>query len=579
MGREQGRTARWRGSAPARRWRDRARTWVAVGLVAALVAACAGVDDDVDADAAGAVGEGDDGAQSDIGEASGEPQHGGAVRVGLEAEMPGWAPWEDTWSQSGWMVARAVYDTLLERDEEGVPQPYLAESVEPDDDFTAYTLTLREGVEFHDGTPLDAEAVVANLEVHRQDGARRSADLAAVDQIVAEDELTVRIELDQPHVAFADYLTREVGIVASPASIEDGTASSEPVGTGPFVFESWQRDQQLDVVRNDDYWREDLPYLDEVSFRPIPDEDARLQSLFSGDIEAMHSLRQSIIAQARERADEFNLYEHMANNSGGAGFNQAIPPFDDRRVREAWAYSIDQEELIAVLGGTGISPPARGWFNPASPWYDEGIEELWPSQDLDRAQAALDDYVQDPERSDGKEPGDPVTFEFNTPPDPSLLETAGVYQAQVGQIGMEMEISTMDQAQLTVEAVGEPPDFIGTHQVSITRVNQESDPDYLVPLFAPGAPTNTSNFVHEEFFDLLLEARRTPDFEERRELYFEAQTILAEELVFTTTGHTATMVGTTADLFGLDDWELPDGTPGVGHPESMARWHSAWLDG
>ena len=553
----------------------RGARWLAVGLTAGLLAACAPAEE---ADPGAAVGEGDAGAESDLGEPDGEPQHGGSIRVGLEAETAGWAPWEDTWGQSGWNVARTFYDTLLERDEEGVPQPYLAESIEPDDDFTAYTLTLRDGVEFHDGTPLDAEAVITNLEAHRQEGARQAAAVAPIDNLVAEDELTVRIELDQPHVAFADVLTREPGIVISPAAIEAGTAGSEPVGTGPFVFESWQRDQQLDVTRNEDYWREDLPYLDEVSFRPIPDEDARLQSLFSGDVEAMQSLRQSIIAQARERSDEYNLYEHMANNSGGAGFNTAIPPFDDPRPREAWAYAINQDELIEVLGGTGISPPARGWFNPESPWYVEEIEDIWPSQDLERAQAALDSYVEDPDRSDGKEPGEPVTFQFNTPPDPSLLETASVYQAQVGQIGMEMEIATFDQAQLIAEAVGSPPDFIGDHQVSITRINDESDPDYLVANFAEGVPSNTTNFYDEEFFGLLIEARQTPDFEERRELYFQAQQILAEEIIYTTTGHTATMIATEPNLFGLDDWELPDGTPGAGHTESVGRWHSAWLD-
>ena len=577
--RDQVQTARRGRPALAGSSRRRARTWLAAGLVAALTAACTGVEDaDVDADVAGAVGEGDAGAHSDIGEPSGEPQQGGSVRVGTEAESSGWAPWENTWGQSSWTVARTVFDTLLERDEDGVPQPYLAESVEVDDDFTAYTLTLREGVEFHDGTPLDAEAVITNLEVQREAGSLQSADLAPIEELTAEDDLTVRIQLDQPHVSFSDVLTREAGVMVSPASIEDGTAEGQPVGTGPYVFESWQRDQQLDVVRNDDYWRDGLPYLDEISFRPIPDEDARLQSLLSGDVEAMMSLRQSIIAQAREHADDLNLYEHMANNSGGAGFNVAVPPFDDPRVREAWGYAVDQEELIAVLGGTGISPPARGWFGPDSPWYVEEIDELWPSQDLDRAQAAIDDYVEDPDRSDGKEPGEPVTFQFNTPPDPSLLETSAVYQAQVAQIGMEMEIATFDQAQLAAEAIGEPPDWIGSHQASITRVNEEYDPDFLVANFAEGVPSNTSNFYDEEFFGLLIEARQTPDFEERRELYFEAQKILADEIIYTTTGHTATVIATQPDVFGLDDWELPDGTPGVGHPEARGRWHSVWID-
>jgi peptide/nickel transport system substrate-binding protein len=545
------------------------RTTRLVGASAAaglLVAACAPAEDPD-----GAAGEGDAGAQSDVGEPSGEPSPGGSITVALEAESTGWEPWDDTLSPPGMNVARSVYDTLAERDEEGEPQPFLAESIEPDEEFTEYVVTLREGVEFHDGEPLDAEAVVANLEQHMQ-GTATSAAMAPVEGFEAEDDLTVRITLDGPHVAFADVLTGQAGMVASPAAIEDDTVASEPVGTGPFVFENWQRDQQLTVTRNDDYWMEDRPYLDEITFRPVPDEDARLQSLFSGDVDAVQSLRQSIIAQARDRNDEYNLYEHVGNDSGATILNTAVPPFDDQRVREAWAYAINQDELIEVLGGTGISPPARGLFNPDSPWFDEEMDDIWPSEDLERAQAALDEYVDDPDRSDGEEPGTPVSFDFDTQPDPSLLETSSVYQAQVERIGMEMNIETVEQAVHITEAVE------GDYEAKIWRIGEEGDPDWMLTYFAPGSPLNFTNFESEELLQALGAARQTPDFDERRELYHQAQQIFARELPFTLTGHTASVMATDASLFGFDDWELPDGGTGVGHPESVSRWHSVWLD-
>ena len=545
---------------------------LAAGLVVGLVvAACAPADDPE-----GAVGEPADDEESV--DEPGDPVQGGSVTVGLEAETAGWAPWSDTWSPPGWMVARSFYDTLLDRNEDGEPEPFLAESFEPNDEFTVWTMTLREGVEFHDGEPLDADAVVANIDKHREPGSTTSAAVGPIDDVTAEDELTVVFTLDQPHVAFADYMVGQAGVVVSPASIEADTAGSEPVGTGPFVFESWQRDQQLEVSRNDNYWVDDLPYLDEVTFRPIPDEDARLQSLFSGDVDVMQTLRQSIVSQARDRSDDFNIYEAIGNNSGGTILNTAVPPFDDERVREAWAYAINQEELIEVLGGTGISPPARGLFNPNSPWYVDEIDDIWPSQDLERAQEALDAYVEDPDRSDGQEPGTPVTFDFDTPPDPSLLETSSVYQAQVSQIGMEMNIETVEQAVHIQQAVGEPPEFVGEFQAKIWRLGNEADPDTLVPSYAEGSPTNFTNYTDEETFGLLIQARQNPDFEERRDLYHQFQQRLAEDIPFTLTGHTMSLIGSAPDVYGFDSWELPDGTLGVGHPESIGRWHSVWRD-
>jgi peptide/nickel transport system substrate-binding protein len=544
---------------------------LAAGIVVGLVvAACAPAEDPE-----GAVGEPID--DEDTVEEPGDPTPGGSVTVGLEAESAGWAPWSDSWSPPGWMAARSFYDTLMDRDENGEPQPFLAESFEPNDDFTEYTLTLREGVEFHDGEALNAEAVVANIEKHREPGAVTGAAVAPIEDVTAEDELTVIFTLDQPHVAFADYYVGQAGVMVSPASIEDESASTEPVGTGPFVFENWQRDQQLEVSRNDDYWMEDRPYLDEVTFRPIPDEDARLQSLFSGDVDVMQTLRQSIVTQAQERGDDYNLYEAIGNNSGATILNTAVPPFDDERVREAWAYSINQDELIEVLGGTGISPPARGVFNPNSPWFNEEMDDVWPSEDLDRAQAALDEYVDDPDRSDGEEPGTPVSFEFDTPPDPSLLETSSVYQANVGRIGFEMDIQTVEQAVHIQQAVGDAPEFVGDFQAKIWRVGEEADPDWMVPSFAEGSPVNFTNYNNEEMFGLLIQARQTPEFEDRRDLYHQVQQILAEDNPFTLTGHTFSLIGTDPDVYGFDSWELPDGEPGVGHPESIARWHSVWM--
>jgi peptide/nickel transport system substrate-binding protein len=564
----------WETTLMKRRWASGVRLVAAAAAVGLLAASCATDDPDTGS----AQGEGTESAATAAGEPSGEPQHGGSIAVGLEAETVGWAPWQDNWANAGNLVSTTFYDRLAGRDEEGQVRPALAESITPNDDFTEYTVVLREGIEFHDGEPLNAEAVAANLAKHREPGSATSSDVAPVADVVVEDDLTVRVELDQPHVAFADRFVGQAGVMVSPASIEAETTSREPVGTGPFVFESWQRDQELVVSRNENYWRDDLPYLDEITFRPIPDEETRLQSLFSDDVQVMQSLRQSIVAQAREREDEFNLYEHLGNNAGGAIYNLARPPLDDVRVRKAIAHSLNQDEIISVLGGTGITPPAKGLFTAESPWYVDDIEDAWPEEDLDTAQELYDDYVDDPDRSDGKNAGDPVEFTVDTPPDPSLLETAAVYQAQLGRVGFEVDIRTVEQAVHIQQAVGDAPDFIGDFDAKFWRLGQEADPDWLVGWFSPGSPTNFTNIESEELVDLMLEARRTPDFEQRRELYNQVMLLFADQMPFTLTGYTATVLATHPGIFGFDDWEFPDGTTGNGASEAVAPWHSVWLD-
>ena len=471
------------------------------------------------------------------------------------------------------MVARSFYEPLLERDADGVPQPNLLAEFETNEDHTEFVLDVRKGISFHDGEPLDAAAVVANLG-HLLRPSDDTEQL--VEELLAEDESTVRIRLNRPHVAFADSLAGQAGLTGSPAAFEE--ARNAPVGTGPFEFTSWRRDQELVVTRNEDYWREGLPYLDEIVFRPIPDEEARWQSLLAGDIDALQSLRQSIVRRARDRADDFNLFEHVGNESGGTIYNTNAPPLDDVRVRRAVAHALDREDLIAALDGAGISPLAQGLFNPDSFWFDPQTAELWPDHDPDRARGYVEEYVSDPQRSDGLATGAPVAFTVDTPPDPSLTETASVYQDQLLQVGIDVSIRTVEQAVHIQEAIGEYPDFDGDFEAKFWRLGSDGDPDWMTVWFMPGSPINFTNFEDDEVVRLLLDAQLTAVPEQRRELYTGVMAVFADQVPFTLSGHTVSSITTVPDLHGFDEWELPDGAAGVGHPGSQARWHQVWLD-
>ena len=465
------------------------RLFAVLAVLGLVAAACGGDDDDGGGSGGGTT------APDEERPDPGDPVYGGSITVGLEAETNSWLPGSANFANPGINVALAIYDPMMRRDENGEHQPYLAQSLESNDDLTEWTLTLRDGVQFHDGTPLDADAVKTVFDDYiKADGSNLAGQVEDVESLEVVDDLTVVYRLSQPNAAFGDVLAGAVGWVFSPTAAEAAgeDAGSRPVGTGPFVFGEWQRDNRLVLTKNENYWQEGLPYLDQIIFRPIPDEDTRIQSLASGDIDVIQSLRQSAIRQIRDISG-VTSFEHIGNNSGSAIFNTGRPPFDDVRVRQAIAYALNQDDLIEVLGGTGLTPPHTQYFSPDSPWFSEAAAAAWPTNDPDEAARLLDEYTSDPNRSDGKAAGDPVTFQFDCPPDPSLIELSQVYQAQWGAVGIQVNLNQVEQATHVSQAIA------GDFDAKCWRVGSQDDP-YRVfsDAFGEGSPLNFTRFTHPD---------------------------------------------------------------------------------
>ena len=265
-------------TAVRRKWFRRVASVLALAMVAA---ACGGG--------------GDDGGGGGGGDAAGEegtPTPGGKVVYGLEAETTdGWCLPEAQLAIAGIMVADAIYDTLTRPNAEGTYEPWLAESVEPNDDYTEWTITLRDGVTFHDGTDLTAEVVKNNLDAYRGQYPTRNpllfifdfANIASVDVV---DPLTVSVTMNEPWVAFDAYLygSGRVGIMAQAQLDDTQSCDRNLIGTGPFMLTDWVPNQHFQAEKNPDYWATDadgnqLPYLDEIEFRPIVEVEQRENAL------------------------------------------------------------------------------------------------------------------------------------------------------------------------------------------------------------------------------------------------------------------------------------------------------------
>ncbi|MDH7943675.1 ABC transporter substrate-binding protein [Pseudohongiella sp. SYSU M77423] len=507
----------------------------------------------------------------------GPPVYGGQLRVALEGETNNWLPGRGNHvAPAALTVAMALFDPLVRLDHEGQFRPYLAESVTPNESYDQWTVRLRPGVVFHDGTPLDADAIKWNFDnLHKRQGSVTFGSIRDIDRVEVIDELTVVYHLTQTVVPFPDMLTRAVGWPVSPTAVQQygEEAGLYPVGTGPFKLVSWRRDDRLVLERNEQYWREGLPYLDGITFRPLPDEDARVASLISGDMDAIQTLRQHIVDRLRRMSD-IHLYEQLGNSSGSAIFNAQRPPVDDYRVRQALAWAVDPAALVEVLGGRGISPVQTQYFNENSVWYSERVAEAWPQRDQQRARELVQSYVNDPDRSDGLPVGTPISLELMCLPEQSLQDLAQMYQALWNAVGFDVRLRQVEQATQIQSVIS------GDYMTTCWRTSNEQDPYITLNNdFGPVdiQPLNYTNFTHPLIEEKLAILRTEPEFEIRKAAVEDIMMLLTEQVPNTWTGSTPSAVAAQPRVRNLRDWTFPDGTLGDGMPVAQVSWAQVWM--
>ena len=541
------------------------RRLLAVLLVlAALAAACGGDDDDN--------GSGEPtGEQSDQ-SAQGDPVPGGSITVGLEAETSGWQPGSGNFANSGVSVAYAIYDPLVRQDENGEIQPYLAESIDTNDDFTEWTVKLRPNVMFHDNTPLNAQAMKTIFDTYlKKPGANTAGALNGVEMQIVDD-LTFKYVMQAPNSGFADQLGLAIGWPFSPtaAAANGADAPNHPVGTGPFVFDSWERDNRLVVKKNPNYWQEGLPYLDEIVFRPIPDEDTRLSSLETGDIDVMQTLRQSTGIKARD-LDGVDDYEYLGNTTGTTIFNTTKPPLDDVRVRHALVLAQDQDQLIEVQGGTGVVPPSTQLFSEDSPYFSQDVADAWPTYDPDKAKELIDEYVNDPTRSDGKAVGEPVAFRYDCLPEPVLVDLASLYQSFWQEIGVQVELRQVEQATHVSEALA------GDFDAKCFRAGLDADPyPTLKNAFTLPSPLNFTRYTDPAIDADLAKLAASGDLDERKGLVSDISMTINEGYPLSYYGSTLAVLAAQDDVKNIDGWTFPEGAKGNGTPGATTMWAFVW---
>ncbi len=533
---------------------------LALLLGLAMVAAACGGDDDTTDNAN--PDEGPTDSEPDESDA-GDPVPGGKLTYGLEADTSTpWTPAKSVCAISCHMIMRSVFDTLTLFGEDGSVQPNLLESFEANDDFTEWTLTPKSGITFHDGTPFDAAAIKVNLDAHLTSFLTAKALLNVEGVELSADGASAVVTMKSPWNRFPVFLSGQIGYQASPAWLTaaeaDPALEAAPVGTGPFVFKSYEVGSSFVATKNAEYWRADegLPYLDEIEYRVLADAQARKNALLSSDIDIMHTSAGLVISDLRED-DSIELTENSSfgeTNYTLMNVDNPDSPINDVRIRKALAMGIDNQVLIDRRGA-GIGQQANGPFSPDQAGYLE--ETPYPAYDPEGAKALVEEYKADTGVSS-------VDIAYTTTTDPANLETGELLKQFWDEIGLNVELAQIEQGSFIVTALSGDFEMFGWRNHG--GVDPDSQRIWWHSETADAPPALALNFgrIKDDVIDEQLDALRQTNDED--EITAAAQAINTQfgEQVYNLWG-SWTVWGIAKDpkVNGLDSFVLPDGTPEI----------------
>ncbi|MCL4424478.1 MAG: ABC transporter substrate-binding protein [Firmicutes bacterium] len=446
-----------------------------------------------------------------------------------------------TMSAESTKIITNVFDTLVQF-KQGTTEiePGLAERYEPSPDGTEYIFYLRRGVKFHDGTPCNADAVLFSFkrqmdpknEYHRDDMANAVMTLGAVKDVVRVDDYTVKFILKNPFAPFLRNIASFSNAIVSPTAVKKygDDFFKNPVGTGPFKFVKWDRDSEIVLAANKEYWG-GSPKVDQVVFRVIPENSVRLAELETGNIQMMDGLDPNDIERVKKNS-ELKLSSQPGLNINYMGFPLQVKLFSDIRVRQAISYAINKENLVkylykgAALVATGPVPKSILEYNVAGYPYDP-----------DKAKTLL------------KEAGFENGLKINLwcYPNPRPYNTAGAKLAEavaadLQKVGITATIQTMEWTAYAARSK-QKDNFDGPFFLGWMGDNGDVD-NFLYALFStdniPGA--NRAHYSNAKVDELLLKAQKTIDEKARTELYRQAVDLIVKDAPWVFLTHSQDMV-------------------------------------
>ena len=446
-------------------------------------------------------------------EMSMEPQTGGILNLSLGDDFITFHPYFDV---STGQFKPIFFEAPIRISDDGDFEPWLAESWEESEDGLSITLHLRQGVMFHNGREMTADDVIWSVDHARSTefGHHLSDRFLLATGAEKIDDYTVQINYSEVGPKLDGIATMQIFPQEALENIE-----TVPIGTGPFKFDEWVPGDRLVASRFEDYWQEGLPYLDGIVIKPIPDEQSRMVNLLAGSIDALRGVPladKGLLEQTPEitvstSPPGFFFYAFIMN------INE--PPFDNPLVRQAMNYAVDREK-IALTAFHGAEIPVLEPYPETSWAYSPELADYY-TFDLDKARELLDEA--------GYPDGFQTSMLIRGSSGP-YLDQAQVYQQDLAQIGIELELLPTELAQYFDDLIGS--NFaIASHGTGDATV----DPSGLFEGAACCRPFRNFFGITDndtwfpEYADLIAQGRASLDQEERKALYQDALTIQIEQ--------------------------------------------------
>lgn len=443
-------------------------------------------------------------------------------------------------------VQTQIYNTLIDT-KPGTTElvPSLATEWTGSEGGKVWTLKLRPGIKFHDGTEFNAEAVKFNVErwwdAKNEFGYRNAGKPyeiwgelfggfkgtpdSALQEVVAEGADSVRFVFKQPFAAFPAAISSTYFGIASPDAIKKakasyGTPSSTAVGTGPFVFKEWRSGDRVVLEKNPNYWKEGQPKVEQVVMRFITDPAARLAQLRSGTIDFTVDLSPDQITEV-ERDSNLEAIKRPSLNVGYLALNPSYEPLSKIEVRQAIAQAINKQEIVkAFWGDLGLTD---AHFTPPS------LKEFQSS--------SLTDYQYNQQQAKQllAQAGYPNGFNLelwympvSRPYFPNPKPIAEAFAAELSAIGIKVSLKTKDWAAYLADR-NKPPGF---QSFMLGWTGDYGDPDnFYYAHFGPGSTQDIGNWKNPQVFKLLEQGRASEDQAERAKIYAQVDEILRQEAV------------------------------------------------
>ena len=515
-----------------------------------------------------------------------EPVVGGTLRIGLEAETDGLNPAVNRFAVSAYQMGTAVYDYLVVTSDDPcgcVYIPSLAESWTHSDDYATWDFKIREGVTFHDGSPLTAEAVLYALKMQLNDPtvgiavralfAADDPETEAFEPAELLDEMTIRYHAKRPHVDFPGNFTGQLGNVPSlaymMAATDDPTLNQAPVGTGPFMFDSRVQDSMTRFVRNPDYWG-DTAYLDAVEFYIYTDGELAAGAMAAGDIDVMGTSNTNAILTLRA-LDGIELYETDDYEESFAMANSSRPPFDDIRARKALTYAFPRDDYVEFIGA-GVLRAADQASTPESPFYNPDVVQEHDTPDL--ATPLVAEYCADvPEMcTDGRINAE---YQYSGP---------SVIQDQIFDLLTE---GWSDHFNFTKDLL--PQDDHITHAIlgmwdfltwrQFGSINPDGHILWTECQSVGALSLNWPRYCDEERDALMFEARASDDREANVELWKQWAVSINESYTYLFQTHTMWTNAYDTKVKNVCGYVLPDGSTPLCHVNSAnPSWAHMWIE-